>query len=61
MSAPAAIHDLREALSRRYPDALPLSWRTAQAVATVAGIVYFHLATITPPLRRRPPPARHAA
>jgi hypothetical protein len=37
MSAPAAIQDLRETLARRYPDALPLSWRTAQAVAT--GIV----------------------
>ena len=34
MSAPAAIRDLRDVLARRYPDALPLSWRTAQAVGT---------------------------
>jgi len=34
MSAPAAIQDLRETLARRYPDALPLVWRTAQAVST---------------------------
>jgi hypothetical protein len=34
MSAPAAIEDLKETLARRYPDALPLVWRTAQAVST---------------------------
>lgn len=37
MAATAAIHDLRERLAHRYPDVLPLSWRTAQAVGT--GIV----------------------
>ena len=34
MSATAAIQGLRETLAHRYPDALPLSWRTAQAVGT---------------------------
>lgn len=34
MSAPAAIQDLKETLARRYPNALPLVWRTAQAVST---------------------------
>jgi hypothetical protein len=38
MSRAAAILDLREALSRRFPDALPLAVRTVQAVAT--GIVH---------------------